>query len=103
MTSKYEELLARQQAAEKAMKIEPKTGAREARSTVTDTVKTERSAPSRESMQAAADAAMARREAAAPTTATTMGQGLKKGGKVCSASKRADGIAVKGKTRGRMV
>jgi hypothetical protein len=27
----------------------------------------------------------------------------KKGGKVSSASKRADGIAVKGKTRGRMV
>ena len=32
-------------------------------------------------------------------------QGMKKGGKVkvSSASKRADGIAVKGKTRGRMV
>ena len=29
--------------------------------------------------------------------------GMKKGGKVSSASKRADGIAVKGKTRGRMV
>ena len=28
---------------------------------------------------------------------------MKKGGKVSSASKRADGIAVKGKTRGRMV
>ena len=31
------------------------------------------------------------------------GRGMKKGGKVSSASKRADGIAVKGKTRGRMV
>jgi len=31
------------------------------------------------------------------------GTGMKKGGKVSSASKRADGIAVKGKTRGRMV
>ena len=29
--------------------------------------------------------------------------GMKKGGKVSSASKRADGIAVKGKTRGRLV
>lgn len=35
----------------------------------------------------------------------TMGNvtGMKKGGKVSSASKRADGIAVKGKTKGRMV
>ena len=31
------------------------------------------------------------------------GTGMKKGGKVSSASKRADGIAVKGKTRGRIV
>jgi len=31
------------------------------------------------------------------------GRGMKAGGKVSSASKRADGIAVKGKTRGRMV
>ena len=30
-------------------------------------------------------------------------QGMKKGGKVSSASKRADGIASRGKTRGRMV
>jgi len=30
-------------------------------------------------------------------------QGMKKGGKVSSASKRADGCAVKGKTKGRMV
>jgi hypothetical protein len=29
--------------------------------------------------------------------------GFKKGGKVSSASKRGDGCAVKGKTRGRMV
>jgi hypothetical protein len=29
--------------------------------------------------------------------------GMKKGGKVSSASKRADGCAVKGKTRGRMI
>ena len=35
----------------------------------------------------------------------TMGNvtGMKKGGKVSSASKRADGCAIKGKTRGRMV
>jgi len=31
------------------------------------------------------------------------GQGMKKGGKVSSASARADGIAQRGKTRGRMV
>ena len=30
-------------------------------------------------------------------------QGMKKGGKVSSASKRADGIATKGKTKGRIV
>ena len=30
-------------------------------------------------------------------------KGMKKGGKVSSASKRADGIAVKGKTKGRFV
>jgi hypothetical protein len=35
---------------------------------------------------------------AAPTGAT-----MKKGGKVSSASKRADGCAIKGKTRGKMV
>lgn len=29
--------------------------------------------------------------------------GMKKGGKVCAASKRADGIAKRGKTKGRMV
>jgi hypothetical protein len=29
--------------------------------------------------------------------------GMKKGGKVSSASKRADGIAVKGKTKGRII
>ena len=38
-------------------------------------------------------------QAAAPQMAPRM----KKGGKVSSASKRADGIAKKGKTRGRMV
>ena len=32
-----------------------------------------------------------------------MGRGMKSGGKVSSASKRADGCAIKGKTRGRMV
>ena len=32
-----------------------------------------------------------------------IGRGMKKGGKVASASKRADGIAQRGKTRGKMV
>jgi hypothetical protein len=31
------------------------------------------------------------------------GKGMKSGGKVSSASKRADGCAVKGKTKGRMI
>ena len=106
--SKYEELLARQQAAEKAMKIEPKTGSRETRNVITDTVKSERTMPSKQAVQEAADAAMRRREELAPTTRTTMGEGLKKGGKVKmakggSASKRADGCAVRGKTKGRIV
>jgi hypothetical protein len=35
----------------------------------------------------------------APTTKTEMGKMLKKGGSVSSASKRADGIAQRGKTR----
>lgn len=30
-------------------------------------------------------------------------QGMKKGGKVSSASKRADGCAIRGKTKGKMV
>jgi hypothetical protein len=34
---------------------------------------------------------------------TPMSGGMKKGGKVVSASKRADGIAQRGKTRGKMV
>jgi hypothetical protein len=38
-----------------------------------------------------------------PGRTTGMGQPMKKGGSVSSASKRADGCAVKGKTRGRMV
>ena len=32
-----------------------------------------------------------------------VGRGMKKGGKVSSASKRADGCAIKGKTRGRII
>ena len=31
------------------------------------------------------------------------GSGMKKGGKVSSASKRADGCAIRGKTKGRMI
>lgn len=44
------------------------------------------------------------KEDKAPTTRTEMGKGFKKGGKVkSSTSKRADGCATKGKTRGKMV
>ena len=38
----------------------------------------------------------------APTTLRTMGRRYQKGGSVSSASSRADGIASKGKTRGRI-
>ena len=41
--------------------------------------------------------------AAAVPAGTVPASGMKKGGKVSSASKRADGIAVKGKTKGRLV
>ena len=50
-----------------------------------------------------------RREAEAAAAGMVPAQGgaapmpMKKGGKVSSASKRADGCAIKGKTRGRMV
>lgn len=57
--------------------------------------------PSKQSQQEAADAATRRKEEQAPTTKTTIGK--KKGGVCCSASKRADGIAQRGKTRGKIV
>jgi hypothetical protein len=47
---------------------------------------------------------MERRAAAsAPTTRRTMGQAFAKGGKVGSASRRADGIAQRGKTKGKLI
>ena len=42
-------------------------------------------------------------KAAAATATAVPAPGMKKGGKVSSASKRADGIATKGKTKGRIV
>ena len=59
--------------------------------------------PSKQSMQDAADEAMRRKEERAPTTRSEMGKMFKKGGKVSSASKRADGCAIRGKTKGRIV
>jgi hypothetical protein len=47
------------------------------------------------------DFAKRARERAAKERKTAMGK--KKGGMVSSASKRADGIAIKGKTKGRFV
>ena len=38
----------------------------------------------------------------APASVATMMKKMKKGGKVSSASKRADGIAIKGKTKGKI-
>ena len=49
------------------------------------------------------DATEFRRNQSRVGTRHTLGKGMKAGGKVGSASKRADGCAVKGKTRGRMV
>ncbi len=49
------------------------------------------------------DAAEKRAAETAPTTRRTMGNMFAKGGKVGSASKRADGCAQRGKTKGRMI
>jgi hypothetical protein len=53
-----------------------------------------------ERQAAAADAANTQRQAGIAAAAT---KGMKKGGKVSSASSRADGCAQRGKTKGRMV
>ena len=62
--------------------------------------------PSKESQQAAADAAVRAKEEKAPTTKTEIGK--KKGGCVKKMAKggyvrAADGIAQRGKTRGKLV
>ena len=54
----------------------------------------------KQSMQDAKDEEMYQKKKSAPTTKTEMGKGFAKGG---SASSRADGCAVKGKTRGKMI
>ena len=102
----YKERFEAMKAAENAMKTTPKT--REVRDTKSASTKTERTMPSPQALQEAADAAMRAKEDIAPTTRTTMGQGMRKGGcvkmaKGGSASKRADGCAIRGKTRGKMV
>lgn len=51
-------------------------------------------------IQEAADKKMQEKAKQAPTTKTEMGKPFAKGG---SASSRADGCAVKGKTRGKMI
>jgi hypothetical protein len=98
----YKERFEAMKAAENAMKTTPKT--REVRDTQSSSTKTERSMPSPQALQEAADAAMRVKEDMAPTTKTEMGK--KKGGcikmaKGGSASKRADGCAIRGKTKGR--
>ena len=67
-----------------------------------------RGTPAYRARQAAIEEAKDKRrrkeEDKAPTTRTEMSKGFKKGGKVkSSASKRADGCAKKGKTRGKMI
>ena len=66
--------------------------------------------PSPQILQEIADRKAAAMAEKAPTTKTTMGESFfspmeskAKGGKISSASKRADGCATKGKTRGTMV
>lgn len=59
-----------------------------------------------EEQEAAADAANTQRQAgiaAAASSGMRGATGMKKGGKVSSASSRADGIAQRGKTKGRML
>ena len=55
-------------------------------------------------VQEVKDAEIRKKTSKASTTRKTMGEHFKKGGSVkSSASKRADGCATKGKTRGKMV
>ena len=54
----------------------------------------------KQSMQDAKDEEMYQKRKTAPTTKTEMGKGFAKGG---SASSRADGCCVKGKTRGTLI
>jgi hypothetical protein len=61
-----------------------------------------RSPAEREARQMMKDRAAAKAADAAYNRAVTS-EGMAKGGKVSSASKRADGIATKGKTKGTMV
>jgi hypothetical protein len=59
-----------------------------------------------ERQAAAADAANTKRQAgiaAAASSGMRGAMGMKKGGKVSSASSRADGCAQRGKTKGRMI
>jgi hypothetical protein len=58
--------------------------------------------PTPEMLQKMRDMKAAEAAKNAPTTRTEMGKRYAKGGSVSSASKRADGIAMKGKTRGKM-
>jgi hypothetical protein len=54
-------------------------------------------------MQDAKDEEMRQKMKTAPTTKSEMGKAFAKGGSVSSASKRADGCAQRGKTRGKIV
>lgn len=56
-----------------------------------------------EMMQKIRDMKASEAAKSAPTTRTEMGKKFASGGSVSSASKRADGCATKGKTRGKMV
>jgi hypothetical protein len=104
----YKERFDVMKAAQDAMRVSPRTPAAEATSAAQS--KSSEKAPSKQAMQEAMDAAIRAREEKAPTTKTEMGKKkggcikMAKGGTVkSSASKRADGIAQRGKTRGKMV
>jgi len=55
----------------------------------------------KQSMEEAKDEEMRKKMKSAPTTKTEMGEGFAKGG--MTASRRADGIAQRGKTRGTLI
>ena len=106
----YKERFEAMKAAEAAMKTEPKRSPYSELSNAAKAMQTKDSQKPMTKEQAEREAeALRKLEEAAPTTKTEMGKKkggcvkMAKGGSVGSASKRADGIAQRGKTRGKMV
>jgi hypothetical protein len=90
--------------AEKQLKLKEQQRVRAAEVDREDVEDGARSARKKARMAEVEDAETRKKESEAPTTRTEIGKGFKKGGSVkSSASKRGDGCATKGKTRGKMV